>query len=74
MSRPTTPSYKTRNWQAYNNALKRRSSLTNWFNPAMTLDAAPTGNRGRQREYGDAAIQTCLTMKVLFGMAQRQTT
>ncbi|OLS47810.1 hypothetical protein BV379_05580 [Rhodovulum sulfidophilum] len=40
----------------------------------MTWDAAPTGRRGRQRIYSDAAIQSCLTMKVLFGMALRQTT
>jgi hypothetical protein len=40
----------------------------------MTWEAAPTGNRGRQPDYSDAAIQTCLTMKVLFGMALRQTT
>jgi hypothetical protein len=36
--------------------------------------AAPTGRRGRQQTYSDAAIQTCLSMKVLFGMALRQTT
>ena len=41
---------------------------------AMTWDAAPTGKRGRQPDYSDAAIQTCLTMKELFGMALRQTT
>ena len=40
----------------------------------MTWVAAPTGKRGRQPDYSDAAIQTCLTMKVLFGMALRQTT
>ena len=28
MSRPTPPAYKTRNWPAYNKALKRRGSLT----------------------------------------------
>ncbi len=33
----------------------------------------PTGKQGRQPQYGDAAIQTCLTLKVLFGMALRQT-
>ena len=38
----------------------------------MTWEAAPTGKRGRQPDYSDAAIQTCLTMKVLFGMALRQ--
>ena len=74
MSRPTPPAYKTRNWPAYNEALKRRGSLTIWFDPAMTWEAAPTGKRGRQPVYSDAAVQTCLTMKVLFGMALRQTT
>ncbi len=63
MSRPTPPTYKTRNWPAYNEALKRRGSLTIWFDPAMTWDAVPTGKRGRQPDYSDAAIQTCLTMK-----------
>ena len=74
MSRPTPPAYKTRNWPSYNEALKRRGALTIWFDPAMTWQAAPTGKRGRQPDYSDAAIQTCLTMKVLFGMALRQTT
>lgn len=74
MSRPILPAYKTRNWPAYNEALKRRGSLTIWFDPAMTWEATPTGKRGRQPDYSDAAIQTCLTMKVLFGMALRQTT
>ena len=40
----------------------------------MTWDAAPTGRRGRQPDYSDGAIGTCLTMKALFGMALRQTT
>lgn len=74
MSRPTPPAYKTRNWPTYNEALKRRGSLTIWFDPSMIWEAAPTGKRGRQPDYSDAAIQTCLTMKVLFGMALRQTT
>ena len=52
----------------------------------MTWDAAPTGKRGRLPDYSGEedqktvrgtvfptnAIQTCLTMKVLFGMALRQ--
>lgn len=72
MCRPTRPSYKTRNWPAYNEALKRRGSLTIWFDPEMSWDATPTGKRGRQQTFSDAAIQTCLSMKVLFGMALRQ--
>lgn len=74
MSRPIPLAYKTRNWPTYNEALKRRGSLTIWFDPAMTWEATPTGKRGRQPDYSDSAIQTCLTMKVLFGMALRQTT
>ena len=38
MSRPTPPTYKTRNWPAYNEALKRRGSLTIWFDPGMIWD------------------------------------
>ena len=72
MIRPTLSAYKTRNRPAYNKALKRRGSLTIWFDPAMIWDAAPTGKRGRQPDYSDAAIQTCLTMKLLFGMALRK--
>ena len=74
MSRPNTPSYKTTNRPVYNGALKRRVSLTIWFDPGMAWEAKPTGKRGRQPVYSDAAVQTCLTMKVLFGMALRQTT
>ena len=69
-----SPAYKTWNSPEYNSALKHRDSLVNWFDHAMTREAAPTGTRRRRRDYIDAAIQTCLTMKVPFGMALRQTT
>ena len=56
------------------NAPKRRGSLMIWFDPGLAWAALPTGKRGRQPVYTDAAVQTCLTMKVLFGMALRHTT
>ena len=40
----------------------------------MIWAATPAGKRVRQPVYSDAAVQSCLTMKVLFGMALRQTT
>jgi hypothetical protein len=40
----------------------------------MSWAVTPSGRRGRQQTYSDAAVQTCLSMKVLFGMALRQTT
>jgi hypothetical protein len=64
MSKPIAPTYRTKNWPAYNKALKDRGSLTIWFNPEITWQAAPTGKRGRQPHYSDAAIQACLTLKV----------
>ena len=39
----------------------------------MRVVLAPI-RRGHQQTYSDAAIQTCLGMKVLFGMALLQTT
>ena len=34
----------------------------------------PSGKRGRQQSFSDAAVQACPTLKVLFGMPLRQTT
>lgn len=62
MSRPIPLAYKTSNWPAYNEALKRRSSLAICFDPAMTWEATPTGKRGRQPDYREVAIQICLTV------------
>ncbi len=74
MSRWTPTAYTTKNWSHYNRALKQRGSLSIWFDAAMTWDALPSGKRGRQQTYSDAAIQACLTIKVLFGLPLRQTT
>lgn len=40
----------------------------------MVWNGLPTGRRGRKPDYSDVAIQTCLTLKVLFGMTLRQAT
>jgi len=72
MSKPVPPIYRTKNWPEYNRALKQRGSLTIRFNPEVVWRAAPTGKRGRQPRHSDAAIQACLTIKVLFGLPPRQ--
>ena len=66
--------YKTTNWSAYNDSLKRCGSLSIWFDPEMVWVPPPSGKRGRQQSFSDAAIQARLTLKVLFGMPLRQTT
>lgn len=74
MSSWTPTNYKTRNWAEYNFSLKQRGSLSIWFDPQMAWEADASGRRGRQQTYSDAAIQACLTLKVLFGLPLRQTT
>ena len=73
MSKPALTRYRTLNWSAYNASLCERGSLTVWFDPGMAWHAAPSGKRGRQQTFSDAAmIQACLTIKVLFGLPLRQ--
>ena len=74
MSSWTPTTYKTQNWAEYNHSLKQRGSLSIWFDPEMSWEAEASGRRGRQKTYSDAAIQACLTLKVLFGLPLRQTT
>jgi hypothetical protein len=74
MSKPAPPTYRTTNWRAYNAALRHRGSLLIWFDPRTEWLAAPRGRRGRPATFSDAAIQACLTLKALFGLALRQTT
>lgn len=66
------PRYRTTNWPSYNAALKSRGSLTIWLDKRMQWFVAPSGKRGRSPKFSDAAIQFCLTIKNLFGLALRQ--
>ena len=51
-----------------------RGSLTVWFDPSTLWQAAPSAKRGGQPVYSEAAIQACLTIKVVFGLPLRQMT
>ena len=73
MPKPFPTRYRTTNWSDYNAALRKRGSLSVWFDPEMVWLAGKTGKRGRPETFSDAAIQTCLTLKVLFGLPLRQT-
>ena len=70
--KPDKQRYKTTNWCDYNKALKARGSLTVWLDKDMQWFAAPTGQRGRHPTFSDAAIQFCLSIKCLLGLALRQ--
>jgi len=73
MPKSSAPRYRTSNWSHYNAALKRRGSLSIWFDADLDWRAARTGKRGHPETFSDQAIQACLTLKVLFGLPLRQT-
>ena len=73
MSKPCPTRYRTTNWPEYNASLRRRGSLLVWLDREMKWLASPSGRPGRPETISDAAIQFCLSMKVLFGLALRQT-
>lgn len=74
MTKPEPALYRTTNWKSYDDALKRRGSLLVWLDRDMAWLAPKCGNPGRPPVFSDAAIQFCLTVKILFGLPLRQTT
>ena len=72
MSKPSPARYRTTNWPEYE-ALRRRGSLLVWLDREMEWLAGPSGRPGRSETYSEATIQFCLSIKVLFGLALRQT-
>jgi IS5 family transposase len=73
MSKPPPARYRTTNWSQYNAALRRRGSLLVWLDREMEWLAPASGRPGRPETFSDVAVQFCLSIKVLFGLALRQT-
>jgi hypothetical protein len=67
--------YRVTNWSAYNKSLRQRGDLTIWISDeALCLWSAPKRtSRGGQPKYSDLAITLCLTLRVVYGQALRQT-
>ena len=72
------PRYKTKsrvaNWAAYNKALVRRGDVTVWLSSEAIAAWTPrrSGRRGGQRRYSDLAIETALTLRLLYHLPLRQ--
>ena len=72
------PRYKTKyrvaNWAAYNQALVRRGDVTVWVSSEAIAAWTPrrSGRRGGQRRYSDLAIETALTLRLLYHLPLRQ--
>ena len=72
------PTYKTKyrvaNWPAYNQGLLRRGDVTVWLTSEAIAAWTPcrSGRRGGQRRYSDLAIETALTLRLLYHLPLRQ--
>ncbi|MDV2995714.1 MAG: IS5 family transposase ISAcma6 [Chroococcidiopsis sp. SAG 2025] len=69
-------SYRIRNWNAYDAALKQRGSITFWVDEAVIQqwhNEQKTGRRGASNHYSEVAIATMGTIQSLFHLAGRQT-
>ena len=73
------PKYKTKyrvgNWPAYDRALVQRGDVTLSLAPDAIArwKAARVSKRGGQLQYSDFAIDTALTLRLLFYLPLRQT-
>ena len=67
--------YRVRNWRVYERALVRRGDVTLWLSPEATAawGVRPTGRPGGQRRFSDLAIETALTLRLVFRLPLRQT-
>jgi len=72
------PKYKTKyrvsNWADYDRALVQRSDITLWISEEAIASwkPPPTGLRGAQRKFSDHAIETALTLRLVFKLPLRQ--
>ena len=72
------PTYKTKyrvaNWPAYNQTLVRRGDVTVWVSSEAIAAWTPrrSGRRGGQRRYSDLAIETALTLRLVYHLPLRQ--
>ena len=72
------PTYKTKyrvaNWASYDRALVGRGDITLWVTPEAidTWEPVGVGTRGGQQKYSDVAIETALTLRLLFHLPLRQ--
>ena len=76
--RNRNPKYKRKywvtNWPEYDKALRNRGSLTLWLSPSAIKAWIPalSKSQGRPQRYSDLAIETVLTLRLLFHLPLRQ--
>ena len=70
-----TKQYRVGNWPDYDRALVQRGDVTLWLTPNAIAEweTAGIGKRAGQRQYSDVAIETALTLRLIFHLPLRQT-
>ena len=69
-----TTKYRVGNWSAYEQALVQRGDVTLWLSADAT-DAwrpSPSGRPGAPKTFSDGAIETALTLRLVFRVPVRQ--
>ncbi len=72
------PKYKTtygiKDWPTYDHALRDRGNITLWLSHEAieAWTPPPNGRRGAQPLYADIAIETALSLRLLFHLPLRQ--
>ena len=67
--------YRVTNWKEYEQSLSNRGSLTLWISPSVIISWIPrtSKKRGRQQRFSDRAIETILSLRLIFHLPLRQT-
>ena len=67
--------HKVINWSSYNNGLKHRGAINLWIHSNISDQWKWEGKskRGGQHRYSNVAIELCLTIGKVYGLALRQT-
>lgn len=67
--------YKVRNWSQYNEGLKKRGGITLWISEEAIEQWCYQGERKRGGKvvYSALAIETCLTLRLIYHLPLRQT-
>ena len=66
--------YKVTNWKEYEQSLCNRGSLTLWISPSVIKSWKPRSSkrRGRRQRFSDRAIETILSLRLIFHLQLRQ--
>ena len=68
-------SYRVKNWPEYEKSLRNRGDITVWLSQdAIDVWTAPrNGKRGGQQAYSDIAVESALSLRLIFHLPLRQT-